>query len=156
MRTILLSFKSDIYQHLQTGEKIFEHRSVFPDEPIKAYLYISKPVMAIGGVLELSNKTAIAEWKDTYKDDPEVVRRIDKYLSQHKYAMQINSFQDTNMISLQKIRSIFPSFVVPRMYYFIDDSPLLKYLESELHPKCQLITHDFSKIDRNDICVEWK
>lgn len=60
------------------------------------------------------------------------------------------------MISLQKIRSIFSLFVVPRMYYFIDDLPLLKYLESKLHPKCQLITHDFSKIDRNDICVKWK
>ena len=60
------------------------------------------------------------------------------------------------MISLQIIRSVFPNFVIPQMYYFIDDSPLLHYLEKEHHPKPQMITHDFSIIYLNDICVEWK
>lgn len=81
MRTILLSFKSDLFQHLQSGKKIFEHRSVFPDEPIRAYLYVSKPTMAIDGILELSNKTAISKWKDIYKNDAEVLRRIEGYLT---------------------------------------------------------------------------
>ena len=41
MRTMLLSFKADVYQKVITGEKIYEHRKVFPDEPIKAY-FLSK------------------------------------------------------------------------------------------------------------------
>ena len=39
MRTMLLSLKPDIYNQIATGKKIFEHRKVFPDEPIKAYIY---------------------------------------------------------------------------------------------------------------------
>ena len=44
MRTMLLSFKADVYKRVITGEKIYEHRKVFPDEPVLAYLYVSDVV----------------------------------------------------------------------------------------------------------------
>lgn len=47
MRKMLLSFKADVYQKVVSGEKIYEHRKVFPDEPIEAYLYVSAPIKAI-------------------------------------------------------------------------------------------------------------
>ena len=34
MRTMLLSFKADVYKRVLSGEKIYEHRKVFPNEPI--------------------------------------------------------------------------------------------------------------------------
>lgn len=67
MRTMLLSFKADVYQKVITGEKIYEHRKVFPDEPIKAYLYVSTPVKAVVGIMHLNNRTAIEEWKEKYR-----------------------------------------------------------------------------------------
>ena len=44
MRTMLLSFKADVYKRVITEEKIYEHRKVFPDEPVLAYLYVSDVV----------------------------------------------------------------------------------------------------------------
>lgn len=41
MRTMLLSLREDVYKRVLSGEKIYEHRKVFPDEPVKAYIYMS-------------------------------------------------------------------------------------------------------------------
>lgn len=56
MRKMLLSFKADVYEKVLSGEKIFEHRKVFPNEPVKAYLYVSNPKKAITGIMYLENK----------------------------------------------------------------------------------------------------
>ena len=41
LRKMLLSFKPEVYEKIKSGEKIFEHRRNFPDEPIMAYMYVS-------------------------------------------------------------------------------------------------------------------
>lgn len=76
MRTILMSLREDVYKKVLSGEKIYEHRKVFPDEPVKAYIYVSKPVQAICGVMYLSNKTPLLDWREKYKDDATAVKRI--------------------------------------------------------------------------------
>ncbi|MGN1049183.1 MAG: hypothetical protein ACI4P9_01480 [Selenomonadaceae bacterium] len=152
MRTMLLSFKADVYKRVITGEKIYEHRKVFPDEPVLAYLYVSAPVKAIVGMMRLENKTSIESWKIKYSNDRDAVSRIDAYLEHHKYAMEITEFQETNSISLEKLREDLPGFVVPQMYYYIDDSKLLNYLEVNLKPIGEKIVHDFSNISSKLIC----
>ncbi len=152
MRTMLLSFKADVYQRVLSGEKIYEHRKVFPDEPIEAYLYVSAPVKAIKGIMHLRNKTPLEVWKQRYSYDKDAVKRIDNYLLQYKYAMEISDFQNTTEVSLQNLRENIPGFVVPQMYYFIDDSYLLEYLKKTLKTEGKLISHDFSKIDSKQIC----
>lgn len=154
MRTILLSFKADVYQKVISGEKIYEHRKVFPDEPIKAYLYVSAPVKAVVGIMHLNNKTEIEGWKEKYSYDEKAVGRITKYLQHHKYAMEIVDFQDTNKIPLELLRVDLPGFVVPQMYYFIDETPLLCYLKQNLIPRGEKIVHDFSNITSDQICKE--
>lgn len=154
MRTMLLSFKADVYKKVITGEKIYEHRKVFPDEPIKAYLYVSTPVKAMEGIMHLNDKTAIESWKEKYSYDKDAIGRIDNYLQHHKYAMEISDFQDTNKISLEKLRIDLPGFVGPQMYYFIDDTPLLEYLKQNLIPYGEKIIHDFSHITSEQICKE--
>lgn len=153
MRTMLLSFKSDVFKRVQSGEKIYEHRKVFPDEPIKAYLYISSPIKAISGIMILSNRIHLKSWRDKYAYDKEAVKRIDSYLQYHKFAMQIDEFQNTNQISLNKLRTDIQGFVVPQMYYFIDDTALLKYLENNLYPVGEKISHSFAMIESSEICV---
>ena len=56
MRTLLLSLKPEVFNSVLTGEKIYEHRRVLPEGPIKAYVYVSRPVQAIMGILYLDNK----------------------------------------------------------------------------------------------------
>ena len=101
MRKMLLSFKADVYERVLSGEKIYEYRKVFPDEPIEAYLYVSNPIKAIVGIMHLGNKTIIESWKEKYLYNQDAVRRIDEYLKQHKYAMEIQTFQNTNKIKIK-------------------------------------------------------
>lgn len=152
MRTMLLSFKADVYKRVISGEKIYEHRKVFPDEPVLAFLYVSAPIKAIAGIMKLEHKTSIKDWKIKYSYDPIAVSRIDAYLEHHKYAMEITEFQETNSIPLKKLRNDLPGFVVPQMYYFIDNSELLDYLENNLKPIGKKIVHDFSNITSDLIC----
>lgn len=154
MRTMLLSFKADVYQKVITGKKIYEHRKVFPDEPIKAYLYVSAPIKVVVGIMHLDNRIAIESWKEQYSYDEKAVERITKYLQHHRYAMEIVDFQDTSKIPLNQLRVDLPGFVVPQMYYFIDDTPLLEYLEQNLVPCGEKIVHDFSNVTSEQICKE--
>lgn len=152
MRTMLLSFKANVYKRVVSGEKIYEHRKVFPDEPVLAYLYVSTPVKAIVGIMKLKHKTNIENWKTKYSYDPATITRIEDYLKHYKFAMEIAEFQETNSISLDRLRSDLPKFVVPQMYYYIDGSELLDYLEKNLNPIGEKIVHDFSNITSDLIC----
>jgi len=152
MRKMLLSFKANVFQRVLSGEKIYEHRRVFPDEPIEAYLYVSAPVKAIVGIMHLEHKTDIETWKEKYAYDNAALIRIDEYLKHHRYAMEIKDFQNTNEISLYTLRKELSSFVVPQMYYFIDDTELLEYLQKKLVPIGDSIQHDFSSIKSEQIC----
>ena len=153
MRKMLLSFKADVFQRVLSGEKIYEHRRVFPDEPIEAYLYVSAPVKAIVGIMHLEHKTDIESWKEKYKYDEAALHRIDEYLKHHQYAMEIKDFQNTNEISLYKLRDELSRFVVPQMYYYIEKSDLLKYLETNLVPTGDVIKHSFENIPADLICT---
>ena len=104
MRTMLLSLRPDVYKKVLTGEKIYEHRKVFPDEPVKAYIYVSSPIKSICGIMYLSNKTSLLEWKEKYKENTETVKRIEDYLTEYKYAMEINKVEETNAIPLEQLR----------------------------------------------------
>lgn len=154
MRTMLLSLKENVYKRVLSGEKIYEHRKVFPNEPVKAYLYVSSPMKAICGVMYLSNKTSLLEWKEKYKDDADCMKRIDEYLIHHKFAMEINKFENTNAIPLEKLRTDLTKFIVPQMYYFIENSELLDYLEKNLVPDGKVVTHTYENITSDMICKQ--
>ncbi len=63
MRTMLLSAKPSVYNKIKSGEKIFEHRRSFPNEPIKAYMYVSSPVCVVTGVLYLGKRYELKDWE---------------------------------------------------------------------------------------------
>lgn len=153
MRTMLLSLKPEVFQNVQSGKKIYEHRRVFPDEPIKAYIYISRPIQALAGIMYLGNKVNIEDWKEKYKEDVDTQIRIEDYLQHHKVAMEIQRFQNTSSIAIVDIKKFFPNFLIPQMYYYLDDHPLLPFLEDNLVPIGEPITHTFENITSDQICV---
>lgn len=69
MRTMLLSFKPEVYEKIKAGTKIFEHRRSFPNEPIMAYMYVSSPVCAITGILYLGKRHDLKDWEQEFVDD---------------------------------------------------------------------------------------
>lgn len=67
--------------------------------------------------------------------------------------MEITEFQMTNAIPLEQPREELPGFVVPQMYYYIEKSDLLKYLETNLVPTGDVIKHSFENIPADLICT---
>lgn len=152
MRKLLISFKPYVYDKIKNGTKIFEHRTVFPDEPILAYMYVSAPVKAITGILLLSNKEYLSDWKEKYSYDKDTVVRIDEFMNHNKVVMQINEFYETNAIPLDILREDLDKFVVPQMYYYLDNTPLLDYLEKNILKTGLHIHHDFENITSDYVC----
>jgi predicted transcriptional regulator len=153
MRKMLLSFKPEVYKKIKSGQKIFEHRRNFPDEPIMAYMYVSAPVKAITGIVYLGKRHLLSDWKEEFKDDENAVARIEKYQESYRYAMEIDVFQETTEISLENLRRDVPGFVAPQMYIYLDGTRLLEYVEARLVEKSINIKHTFDIIDLEEICV---
>lgn len=152
MKKILISLKPDVYNRILSGDKIYEHRRVFPNDNIIAYIYVSKPIQKITGIMYLSNKKHLSEWKKQYEYDSAAIKRIDMYLKKYNVVMEINKFQETTSVSLAEIKKTFPKFCIPQMYYYLDDSKLLSFIEQKLVPIGQPIIHTFDNITSNDIC----
>ena len=153
MRTILLSMQPFWAEQIMSGNKIYEYRKKFTKEEVRAYLYVSKPVQEITGILTLGRRELLLDWCDIYTDDTEVVQRINEYISRNnKYAMPVLSYQRTSGIKLNDIREVFPDFIIPQSYYYLDGLPLLKYVEDKIILKDNIEKHDFSIRDKNDIC----
>lgn len=56
MKKMLLSMKPYWRDKIMSGEKIYEYRTRFTDEEVIAFLYVSKPVYAVTGILYLGKK----------------------------------------------------------------------------------------------------
>lgn len=152
MRTMLLSIKPSVYEKIKDGHKIFEHRRSFPNEPIKAYMYVSSPVCAITGILYLGKRHQLSDWRNEYRYDPDAIERIVEYEKHYRYAMEIKEFQETNRIPLQELRNKLQKFVVPQMYYYLDGTELLDFLEENITYGETKIVHDFSNIKATQLC----
>lgn len=153
MSTILLSFDAKTFEKLENGQMKFEYRKHLPEGKTTVYFYVSNPVKAISGVAHFGEREELISWLDKYSDRPkEVQDRIKEYLEEDTYAVEIQQFQPTNRISLQKLREDIPGFIVPRMYYYIDNSDLLRYLEQQLVFEKPVIVHNFDVVPDDTIC----
>lgn len=153
LRKMLLSFKPEVYEKIKSGEKIFEHRRNFPDEPIMAYMYVSAPVKAITGIVYLGKRHLLSDWKKAFKDDKDAVARIEQYEKSYRYAMEIMEFQETTNIPLDDLRRDVPGFVAPQMYVYLDGLGLLNYIDKHIEYKEKHITNTFECIKSEEICV---
>lgn len=154
MRTILLSLKPEIFELIRSGKKIFEYRHQFYTEPIGAYLYISKPIQKIVGYIEFDKRIELKDWKDKYKDNIEVSKRIDDYISRnYKYAMPINKFEMTTEIPLSDLKNNLEKFIIPESYYYLDNFIELKeYIEKNIVFTDEVVENNFQVVTVENIC----
>lgn len=153
MRNILLSFSPRYYEILRNGEKVFEYRKRFCDEKVKAYLYLGKPVQQIVGILWLDKRIPLVRWKELYKDDVEVLGRIEDYLNRNKYAMPILKYQEIEPIDISDIKEKFPEFYIPLSFRNLEEnSKLLEYIEKKTKYSGNAVKHSFDIIEKNRIC----
>lgn len=154
MRTMLLSLKPEIFELIRSGKKIFEYRHQFYTEPIGAYLYISKPIQKIVGYIEFDKRIELKDWKDKYKDNMEVRKRIDDYISRnYKYAMPINKFKMTTEIPLSDLKNNLEKFIIPESYYYLDNFIELKeYIEKNIDFTDEVVENNFQVVTDENIC----
>ena len=151
MRTILLSFQDQWFQELTEGRMKFEYRMVLPSEETRVFFYVSRPKMVVTGIAHFGAREALEDWLNIYGNrSNEVKARIQDYLSDCRYAAKIFSFQETNAIPLKAIQKDLPGFLPPRMYYYLDDTDILDYLEKNLTPTGNRWEFKFSESDIHD------
>ena len=153
MKTILISFQPKWFEQIKSGEKIFEYRTQFPKEPVRAYMYVSKPVQAITGYIEFGERIALTEWAEKYKNDAEVYPRVEEYLKRRKYVVPILKYVDTEPILLEDLQKNISKFIIPQSYYFLDNfTELFKYVKQQTVFGSHQINNVFDNVDKNKIC----
>lgn len=154
MRIMILSFSEKWYPQLINGEKIYEHRKRFCDEPVMAYIYLGVPRRQLVAIVELGKREKLSDWLIKYQDDIEAIERIKDYLSRNQYAMPIKSIQKIEPIDMRKMEQDIPGFRVPISYMFLDDKPdLLEYIEKHTHVIGKKRINNFSMITSKNICL---
>lgn len=100
MKTILLSMRPEGWDLIRTGEKIYEYRKRFlKGEEVLAYLYLSRPVSGISGIIKLSPAIELKKWEDIYKKEIDILHRIENYQNRgNRFVMRVLSYQETNVI----------------------------------------------------------
>lgn len=152
MSTILLSFTPDWFEYLEKGIKKYEYRRHFPTGETTAYFYVSNPVKAITGIAHFGERQLLSSGKNKVVASPkEVIDHVNDNNSGCRFAVPCLSFQPTNKIPLNTLRADVPGFIVPRMYYYIDDSDLLHYLQSNLRASGPKIEHLFCDTPQENI-----
>ena len=153
MKKILLSFKPFWYEKIKSGEKIFEYRKRFCDEPVMAYMYVSRPVMAVAGIIMLDRRISLEDWKIKYKDDKEIYDRVCDFSERNNYAMPVLEFIPTSCLSLKEIQKVIPNFIAPQMYYNLEENgELLQLLNQELVIYEEKRVNSFENNINNKIC----
>lgn len=113
--------------------KKLEYCKYFPKKETTVYFYVSVPVKGITGIAKIAERESLEDWAIKYQDRPEdILSRIKGFISDCRFAMPLLEFQETNLLQLYQIRNEYPYFVVPRMYYYIDNDPLIEYLQAIL------------------------
>jgi predicted transcriptional regulator len=153
MKTMLLSFKPEWFEKIKNGSKIYEYRRSFANEEVMAYMYVSSPMKMIVGKIHLGKRIDINTWKDKYQGNPEIVERIDDFLTKHQYAMPIISFQMTEGIDLEALRQFNPKFVCPQMYYYLDNyTELFEFIRKNATEKGKKQMNYFENASIDEIC----
>lgn len=153
MKKILLSFTPFWFDKIKSGEKIYEYRRRFCNEPVMAYGYVSRPVMAVTGILILDKRIALSDWYDRFKEIDGMADRINKYMETNSFAMPVLKFIPTTEIPLKQLQNNIDGFKAPQSYYNLaEGSELLSYIENNITILEGAFNNDFTTISFNKIC----
>ena len=156
MRVFLMSFNPVWAEKIRSGEKIYEYRQRFCDDDARVYMYITKPVMKVCGIIDLKRRIALAEWEKKYSYDDAIVQRIRKYRVKNNYAMPIKSYYETEALSLEELRGEFKGFFAPQFCYDLDKNELLrKFIEKKCVMTGIMINNEIDVEKENEICRDY-
>lgn len=152
----LMSFWPSINKKILDQTKIIEYRRTFPKDCEFAYMYISKPVKAICGIIEFGKIYSLEDWKNEYIDNPQIIKRIYEYNSSYRFAAEIKSIQRIKPISLDTIRKNIPNFFAPQSYIILENNIKLKeFIFNNTIPLGNKIINDFENAYPEHICKKY-
>ena len=126
----VMSFWPSVYERIRSGEKTIEFRRVFPKENSFAYMYVTKPIKAIKGIIYFGEKHTLSELKVIYKNNPDMLVQIENNLDNYRFGVDIIGFKEIEPITLEELRKNIPGFVAPQSYLLLENNPLLaQYVE---------------------------
>ena len=119
MKEILLSMKPEWFNMVILGKKLYEYRKRFPNEEIRAYIYVSSPVKSIEAIFDLGKKIDLKELLLDSNISTDMMDGIKHYLKNNNYAVPIKRVYRTNRVTLDDLRLGVERFVAPQMYYIL-------------------------------------
>lgn len=151
----LMSFWPSVYKRILNQEKLIEYRRRFPKDCKYAYMYISKPVKAICGIIYFGRMHSLEDWAREFKDDPQIMSRIQEYSDSYNFGMEIVAIQKINPISLDELRKNITGFTAPQSYLLLENNEKLKhYIESHVQYNGEKIVNDLENIFPKHICLK--
>ena len=154
--TPLMSFWPQIYNLISRQVKLIEYRRNFPKDCKFAYMYVSKPVKAVCGIIYFGEKYLLSDLRKEYANDLIISSRIDEFSKKSRYAVEIKSFQKIQPISLNDLRENVLGFVAPQSYCLLDNNiDLAKYLKEKTTFVGEKIENDFSDAYPEHICKRY-
>lgn len=104
MREIILSFSSQVFPSLLTGKKQFEYRGRLPQGDLRAYLYLSSPVKALVGYLDLGERLEVASLVASDLAEP-IKTRLARFTETYASPIKVLALFDEGL-SLEDIREL--------------------------------------------------
>lgn len=154
--TPIMSFWPSIYDKIQNQIKLIEYRRTFPNDCTYAYMYITKPVKAIGGIVYFEKKHDLEDWKKQYSNNPIISERINSYIQSYRYGMEIIGFQKIKPITLDELRKNVEGFTAPQSYLLLENNKKLSdYVKNNTVKLGSFIENDLSNIFPEHICKRY-
>lgn len=154
--TTVMSFWPSIYEKIENQVKLIEYRRTFPKNCDFAYMYVSKPVKAICGIIYFGKKYSLTDWREQYANDSEISERISNYCENYRYGMEVAAFQKIKPITLQALRENISGFVAPQSYLLLENNAeLAKYLEKNIVFSGERIKNNFINAYPEHICKRY-
>lgn len=146
---VLMSLQEKYYNEIKAGKKQYEFRKRYCKGRTTAFIYISKKIKAIKGIITFDEPiygsaeeiSALSE-----KINPNSYSGMMDYLDKGKgYALPIIEICGIKEVSLEELRRRFKGFAVPQSYYLLNKKPdLLHFLLSqEIEEKTLFENYDF-------------
>lgn len=151
-----MSFWPSIYDKIQNQIKLIEYRRTFPNDCKYAYMYITKPVKAIGGIVYFGKKHNLYDWKKQYSNNTIISDRINSYIQSYRYGMEIIGFQKIKPITLDELRKNVEGFTAPQSYLLLENNKKLSdYVKNNTVKLGSFIENDLSNIFPEHICKRY-
>lgn len=132
-RYVLLSLREKPYKEILCGEKKYEYRTRYSNQETVAFIYVSQTIKKICGVILfdkpiVGNAEEISCLSEESKPGSHSVMK-EYFKNGTGYAIPVKKVIEFVPISLNRIKSIFPNFVVPQSYYYLDTTEKRELLE---------------------------